>query len=190
MKYLCLTKEKYQINNFIYVPLRKEDMVSIKNWRNDQIDILRQGILLTDQDQISYYQNIILSSFEQKKPSLILFSILKNNQCIGYGGLTNVDWISKKAEISFLIDTSYSNDKIIYEECFNNFLEFIKIIVFNEIDFNRIFAETYDIRPHHIEILEKNGFKKEGILKENVVISNKFVDSKIHGFLKKDYVSA
>ncbi len=66
MKYLCLTKEKYQINNFIYVPLRKEDMVSIKNWRNDQIDILRQGILLTDQDQISYYQNIILSLLNKK----------------------------------------------------------------------------------------------------------------------------
>jgi len=189
MKYLCLTKEKYEINDHNYVPLRKEDMVSIKNWRNEQIDILRQNIPLTDQDQISYYQKIILPSFQEKNPRVILFSIINSGECIGYGGLTNLDWISRKAEISFLIKTSYSENIEMYEKYFTRFLEFIKIIAFDEIDFNRIFTETYDIRFHVIEILEKSGFKKEGMLRENVIKSNKFLDSKIHGFLKKDYVS-
>lgn len=189
MKYLCLAKEQYDIEDHSYVPLREEDIISIKKWRNEQMDILRQNYPLTDQDQILYYQKVILPSFQQKNPKNILFSILNSRKCIGYCGLTNLDWISRKAEISFLIETIHSDDFEVYGKNFFRFLEFIKSIAFDEINFNRIFSETYNNRPHNIEILENCGFKQEGILRENVIIKNKFVDSKIHGFLRREYVS-
>jgi hypothetical protein len=34
----------------------------------------------------------------------LLFSFLKNGECIGYGGLVHINWIDQNAEISFMID--------------------------------------------------------------------------------------
>ena len=67
------------------------------------------------------------------------------------------------------------------------FIRLIKKVLFEDLNFNRIFTETYDIRPHHISILEKNGFQLEGRMREHIQINNKFVDSLIHGFLKEYY---
>ena len=80
----------------------------IKDWRNDQIDVLRQKAVLTDEDQIGYYHNIVLPSMNERQPEIILFSFLLNAGCIGYGGLTNIDWSHKRAEI--LISLGYRPD--------------------------------------------------------------------------------
>lgn len=170
------------------IPLREEDILDIKDWRNSQLDILRQKHLLTNREQESYYKNIIKPAFSDPAPEQILFSFLLKNQCIGYGGLTNIDWDSKQAELSFLLDSKRIADQAVYEKEFTIFLNLIKQLVFCGLQFNRIFTETYDIRPFHIVILEKNGFVPEGRMRQHVLIDGRFVDSLIHGFLKEYYV--
>src|SRR5687767_12928827 len=91
LKNNCLTYTDYAI-----LPYRDEDKLNIKEWRNQQMDILRQKKILTNDDQIEYYNNYILPSFNQEYPKIILFSFLESNTCIGYGGLTNIDWESKR----------------------------------------------------------------------------------------------
>ena len=49
--------------------------------------------------------------FETDQPYQILFSFLKNNEFIGYGGLVHINWEEKKAEISFLLNTKI-NEKL------------------------------------------------------------------------------
>jgi hypothetical protein len=57
--YKCLsTNQEYAIGDYKIVPLRYEDIFSIKEWRNTQIDILRQKELLSDENQIQYYKDI------------------------------------------------------------------------------------------------------------------------------------
>ena len=117
----------------------------------------------------------------------MLFSFLENEQCIGYGGLTNIDWASKRVELSFLVNHQRAANNDLYLKDFSSFIDLMKKIAFDELNFNRIFTETYDLRPLHIRILEENGFKLEGRMKEHILVNGVLTDSLIHGFIKKYY---
>lgn len=185
MNYKALNTNKFNLENYSIVPLRQEDIYLIKDWRNAQMDVLRQTKVLTDNDQLNYYQNAIVPTLSQSHPRQLLFSFLYNETCIGYGGLTNIDWESKRAEMSFLVNPERVKDKETYTKDFSIYISLLKIVTFNELGFIRLFTETYDIRPLHISILEQNGFEFEGRMRQHVIINGIFVDSLIHGLLKK-----
>jgi len=185
MGYIILKNNLSKYNDYSIVPLRREDILLIKKWRNEQMNVLRQNRILTNNDQREYYEKVIKPSFVQQQPQVILFSYLLKKNCIGYGGLTNIDWYSKRAELSFLLDTERVDNKELYDLEFSKFIIFMKQIAFDDLSLNRIFTETYDIRDWHISILEKNGFKFEGRMKEHMCIEGRFIDSLLHGFLRK-----
>jgi RimJ/RimL family protein N-acetyltransferase len=187
MNYKILKKLFYRENKYVLVSFRRDDLYLVKNWRNEQIAILRQDHLLTDDEQASYYQNVIEPSFFQSFPKLMLFSFLYDEICIGYGGLTNIDWNSRRAEISFLVDTNRQKDLTQYENDFSTFLLLIKKISFCDLNLNRLITETFNIRERHVNILEKSGFRIEGVMREHIFINGEKVDSLLHGFLKADY---
>ena len=130
----------------------------------------------------------IFKNFKKKYPNSILFSYTLNSKCIGYGGLTNIDWNSKKAELSFLVDDKRYLDSKIYAKDFFSFLNIIIQLSFLELKFNRLFTETYNIRKTHLQILKKVGFKYEGRLKQHTIINDKYIDSIIHGYLQSEYI--
>ncbi len=184
-----LNKQSFKIDSYEVIALRKEDIFDIMDWRNAQISVLRQAKQLTQSDQLNYFENVVEKTFEISNPSVLLFSFLHLNKCIGYGGLTNINWIDKRVELSFLLNPSRVADDKQYVSDFTHFIQLMKIITFDELKFNRIFTETYDLRPLHILILEKCNFNLEGRMKEHVFIEDNFVDSLIHGCLKKEYES-
>lgn len=186
MKYKCLSKEKYSFNSYSLITIRNQDIFRIKDWRNEQIIILRQNLLLTDEDQISYFNRYVFPLLQQIHPRQILFSYLKDEKLIGYGGLTNIDWLSKRAEVSFLLDNKRTKNYQLYKEEFKIFLILIKLIAFEDLRFNRLFTETYDIRSYHISTLEESNFSYEGRLRKHVLIDGKLVDSVLHGCLREN----
>ncbi len=187
-KYLCLKNKKYEFENYSLIEIREKDMESIRKWRNNQIDILRQKEKISKKEQTQYYKSIIKKNFKKKYPDSILFSYMLNGKCIGYGGLTNIDWNSKRAELSFIVnDRRYLNSKI-YVKDFFSFLNIITRLAFLELKFNRLFTETYGIRSKHLQILKKSGFQFEGKLKQHTMIKGKYVDSIIHGYLQNQYI--
>ena len=103
--YKALNKQEYSNKEFSIVPIRYEDRMDIMKWRNEQIYHLRQNKPLTLEDQESYFNNTVDKLFDQEQPSQILFSYLKNDKCMGYGGLVHINWIDKNAEISFIMAT-------------------------------------------------------------------------------------
>ena len=169
--------------NITLIPLRKVDLSLIKDWRNSQIHILRQSSPLTDQDQLNYYNNTILPAQSNPTPPIILFSILKDETLIGYGGLVHISWPDRRAEVSFLLDPSLAQNPETYDTLFSSFLTSIKPYAFHDLKLNRLYTETFDLRPHHISILEKNGFHREGCLKHHVIINDIPTDSLIHACL-------
>ena len=182
-KYPILKNNKIAFDNYSITPLRKSDIQKIRIWRNDQMNILRQTTILSPQNQLNYYNKFIKKSFQDNTPNIILFSFLLDKICIGYGGLVHIDWNSKSTEISFRNITSRSKSKILYQNDFSIFLKLIFNVVFNDLKFNKITTETYDIRPWTITILEKSGFKTDKILKKHVIIDHKPYDSILHSKL-------
>ncbi len=179
-----------KIDGYAIVPMREQDILKIKDWRNAQMDILRQKQELTDEDQIRYYREVVRATFSQTEPSQMLFSFMLDQRCIGYGGITNIDWESKHTELSFLTDNNRLQDPSVYEREFPIFLSLIKSLVFNQLNMNRIYTETYDIRPLHISVLEKNGFVMEGRMRQHVRIAGAYYDALIHSYLREQYTGS
>jgi hypothetical protein len=181
MNYSCLKRQHFIEPPYELQPLRYQDIFQIKKWRNEQIDILRQDVLLTDEMQETYYREVLLPSFGLCEPKQILFSFLKDSRLIGYGGIVHIDWTTKQGEISFLVDSIRAQNKQCYQNDFSHFLALIKIVAFEQLHFFRLFTETYDIRPLHIAVLEESGFQLETRLKDRVIINGKSTDALIHG---------
>jgi len=184
MNYIALKNNTGKIGGYSVVPLREEDIFDIKNWRNAQMDILRTKKVLTDEDQIKYFNEAVKPQFTSPNPSQILFSYLLGVKCVGYGGLTNIDWGSGRAELSFLLNPEEIKHEEKYNKHFSTFIKLIKQAVFDDLGLKEIFTETYDIRPFHVSVLEKNGFVPTGKIKDSVNIGGKLVDSLLHKCVK------
>jgi len=179
-QYRILKNNRYDIEKYRIEAIRKEDIQKIRTWRNQQINVLRQKELITENEQNEYYNDIIKKSFNEDNPKLMLFSFILEDRCIGYGGITNIDWKNKNCELSFLLDTNRIHDNNTYERDFTVFLNIISKITFNELGFNKIVTETYDIRLYHVQVLEKNRFYLVKRIKNEKSINGLMIDVLIH----------
>jgi len=170
-------------------PIQFEDMEMIRIARNEQIDVLRQTHEISKEEQSSYFHDVITPNLTNPNPEMVLFSLYKKNLWIGYGGLVHIDWKNKHAEVSFLVDSKRAVDKKIYEEDFTNFLNLLSNTAFKKLNLHHLFTETYNFRDEHISILEKFGFKQEGVLRDHLLIKNNFHDSIIHGLLAGEFLN-
>lgn len=185
--YNCLTSQHFENGRgYSLVPLREQDLESIRIWRNDQIEILRQKLPITPEQQIKYFNEIIAPSFKLENPTQILFSFLENSQCIGYGGLTHIDWEARHAEVSFLLNPIFTKNPLHYQKIFSYFLQLLFRVSFDNLGLHRLFTETYAYRTDHIAVLEASGFKYEGRMRDHLFKRGKWEDSIIHGILAKE----
>ena len=102
---------------------------------------------------------------------------------IGYGGLVHISWEDKRAEVSFLLNPERMENFELYKKDFTHYLSLIKNLSLKQLKLNKLFSETYAFRERHISILEEAGFKKEGIMKEHIILNGRPIDSIIHGII-------
>ena len=189
--YRHLPQAEYRWQNYQLVPIRYEDREPIRAWRNAQLEVLRQAEPLTTEQQDAYFQRVVLPLFEQEQPGQLLFSLLHNNELIAYGGLVHLSWPDGRAEVSFLVDPTRAAEPATYRQDFRAHLRLLGEVAFEGLKFNRLFTETYDIRPAHVAILEEAGFRLEGRLRQHVQLKpGTFADSLMHGQLAADYATA
>ena len=167
---------------FSIVPIRFEDRIEIMKWRNDQIYHLRQSEILTEDKQQFYFANIVSKLFNTDEPSQILFSMLENEICIGYGGLVHINWVDKNAEISFIMNSSLEKEG--FEKYWSIYLDLIEKVGFVHLNFNKLFTYAFDLRPYLYKVLKKNGYLKEAELEEHCCIEDEFKSVIIHSKLK------
>lgn len=179
-----LDGRRWTVRPHTLVPLRAEDAAALRVWRNAQTDVLRQQRPLGEDDQRRWYHDVLLPAHAVENPTLLLVSMLLNGRFVAYGGLTNVDWDSRRAEVSFLADPDRAADPETYAADFTTFLRWLAGLAFNELGLHRLFAETYAFRTAHIALLESCGFRREGLLRDHVVKRGRHVDSVLHGLLE------
>jgi len=150
--YKVLNKQVFLLGKYSIVPIRIEDRYDIMQWRNEQIYHLRQDKPLTKENQDKYFDKVINKLFEEEKPNQILFSYLKNDECIGYGGLVHINWIDKNAEISFIMETELEEQS--FEKNWGLFLDLIEQVAFSELNFHKIFTYAFDIRTELYKPIE------------------------------------
>ena len=183
--YKALKTNNFYLSKYKIVPIRLSDRYTIMNWRNDQIEHLRQREYLTKEKQDQYFEKVIKKEFKEKYPNQILFSFLKNDKFIGYGGLVHIDYFNKNAEISFLTNSSLDHSK--FERYWSKFINLIKIVAFKELSLLKIYAFAFDIRPKLYDIFNKIGFLYESRIRNNYQHKNKIYDTKIYSIWNNNF---
>jgi RimJ/RimL family protein N-acetyltransferase len=183
-KYSCLSQNEFQNGLFKIIPIRYEDRLDIMKWRNEQMYHLRQEKPLTEKSQENYFNGTLARLFDQEKPNQILFSYLKNDKCIGYGGLVHINWIDKNTEISFIMNTDL--EKMNFSSYWKIFLKLIEKVAFNELNFYKLYTYAFDLRPHLYEVLDDVGWTKEAVLKNHFYFNEEFKNIIIHSKFNKN----
>ena len=179
--YRVLNKQVYQSGEYSIVPIRMEDRYNIMQWRNEQIYHLRQAEPLTAAKQDAYFKNVVSKLFHEEKPHQLLFSFLKGEECIGYGGLVHINWIVKNAEISFIMNTEI--EEVYFELYWKTFLEMIEITAFRDLSLHKIFTYAFDLRSRLYSALTEMGFRDVIRLKDHCFFDGAFKDVLIHSKL-------
>ena len=176
--YKALNTQTYSLDSYSIIPIRYEDRMDIMKWRNEQIYHLRQKNPLTKEDQERYFEEVIFNLFDQDNPNQILFSFLKNGICIGYGGLVNIKWIDKNAEISFIMKTEF--EILFFKKYWKYFLHLIELVAFKDLNFHKIYTYAFDLRPKLYDALLDCDYFEDARLKDQCMFDNKFIDVLIH----------
>lgn len=159
------------------------DIDAIRQWRNAQMDVLRQTAPISPEEQERYFSEHVWSQIASSEPSQILLALESAGVLIGYGGLVHISWPNRRAEVSFLLtpDLETKSDELI--ALFSRFLALMKKLAFEDLGLRRLCTETFAHRTRHIATLEASGFRHEGCLREHVLIEGKPMDSIVHGLL-------
>ena len=180
--YHCLSRTNYHAGEYQLVSVRPQDIQLIRCWRNAQIDVLRQDREITSQEQERYFEKQIWPTLNHEQPTQILFSFLREQQPVGYGGLVHINWSARKSEVSVLFDLAKRSEDL-YREQLSAYLTLLKDVAFSDLGMHRLWTESYDIRPLHISILADQGFEFEGRLRDHEWINGRYVDTLFHACL-------
>ena len=157
--------------------ITENDLSYIVQLRNKYIKFLRQKKILTMKDQCKWFKNYN----KDDKNYYFLTEIPINNIIIrGVIGLTDINWIDKHCELSFISD-NYIDDDLYH--CVFDFINH----AFNDLDFNKIYNEVYEFDTKKIDLWNRLGFKQSAILKEHIFFDGKFLDCYIYHITKKEW---
>lgn len=180
-RYAIIRREFIKKNELILRSIAPNDIEPIRQWRNTQMDVLRQSTPISPADQQRYFETHVWPEMDSLTPKQLLFAIEVKEKLIGYGGLVHICWQDRRAEVSFLLDTKLEAMSNQRNEVFKCFLALMAELTFIDIDLYRLWTETYETRVAHIHALEASGFELEGCLKKHVIVQGIRVDSLIHG---------
>ena len=151
-------------------------------WFNDEATTLsmqKHRFPNTKEDQLEFFRKEIAGN--DKKLQLGICTI-DGGPIFGVVSLNNIDYISRKAEISMIIgESKYRKIKYMTET-----LELILSQAFNSLNLRRIYGGT--IMNELAELLCRAlGFKREGLLRQDVFINGKYHDVYLIGILKEEF---
>ena len=185
-RYACMRAQSFAIDDFHIEPVAADHIEAIRNWRNSQMDVLRQSAPLSREQQIKYYSTQIWPDQLVKEPKNILMAYYKGSRHIGYGGLVHIRWDYQRTEMSYLIDPALDRDEDGERHLFLTWIAFMKRLAFDELGLKRIHTETYATRNQHIQWLEEAGFVEEGRMRDHVTVNGAPTDALLHGLLARD----
>lgn len=180
--YKSLNTNEVVSGDYKIIPIRFQDRALIMKWRNEQIYHLRQAEPLTTEMQDKYFDTEVRLLFTEKNPVQYLFSYMKNNECIGYGGLVHINRIDGHAEISFIMDTELEAEY--FERLWVQYLALIEKIGFNEMRLHKLYVYAFDLRSHLYVALEKAGYFLDARLNDHCFVQGEYKDVVIHSKLR------
>lgn len=162
---------------------RKEDMILAQKFLNDAKvkRLMNPNIpfLYTYEDEEKWFQS------QSAMNDLYNFAIetLEEKKYIGGCGINKLDWKNSVATIGIFIGNEDYWSKGYGSDALNILIKFI----FEQMNIHKIKLGVYSYNKRAIKCYEKCGFKKEGVLREELFRDGKYHDVIIMGILKDEY---
>jgi RimJ/RimL family protein N-acetyltransferase len=185
--YLIMPRPILQEGEMTLRAIGPEDIEFIRQWRNSQLDVLRQIAQISSAEQERYFSEHIWPEKLILQPKQILLAIEHKNELIGYGGLVKIAWQDRRAEVSFLLSPTIEDSPVNRAIIFSSFLRLVQELAFKDLGLVRLWTETYANRTEHLHTLESAGFQFEGCLRSHVIINCEPIDSLLHGVLADEW---
>ena len=132
------------------------------------------------ESQNSYYEKLI------NDKTRFIFAICKkeNDEHIGNVGLGNIDYIHRHAMFSIFIFEHNSRSLGFGTEATRLCLDF----AFKRLNLNKVYLRTSERFVSAINMYEKIGFVKEGVMRQHYYTNGKYEDKIIYSILKNEYL--
>lgn len=161
--------------------VEESDLKWFKEYRNNYEDSKNYRTVkpLTDFNQKEYWVNVVNS------PNHIVFTIVeqKSNALIGEIRCSNINFYRQTGEIGLFLRPQ-SRKKGYASEALQLFLEFI----FGRANINRIEAQVTTNNVVSYNFFLRNGFVKEGVLRQATYYNFEYQDVVVMSMLKKDWM--
>ena len=161
--------------------LSQEDLKDRVSWINDEENI--QTLLFDWPTSIEktqkWFSNVI---FDNSKLNLSIVDI-ETDELIGMTGLLNIDRINHHAQLYITIGNKKYRGKRLPDEVIPLVLEY----GFTELELKKIYLYTLPNNDRGRHVYERNGFKQDGILRQQVYCRGKQQDLYVHSMLKSEF---
>lgn len=168
--------------NTVYLRLlSQEDLISRVSWINDEENI--QTLLFDWPTSIEktqkWFSNVV---FDSSKLNLSIVD-KETDELIGMTGLLNIDRINHHAQLYITIGNKKYRGKRLPDEVIPLVLEY----GFTELELKKIYLYTLPNNERGRHVYERNGFKLDGILRQQVYCRGKQQDLYVHSILKSEF---
>lgn len=162
-------------------PLERKDLIMRARWLSNPA--VRETLVLMFPVSIAetelWFERILVSNTRKD----FIIELKEAEKPIGFAGYINIDWINRKAEPFIAIGEENVWGKGYGTEVVRALLDF----GFNEMGLNRMYGFMLDFNQRALKMDLKAGFKKEGLLKEDVLIHGEFHDRIMLGITKNEF---
>jgi len=151
-------------------------------WINDEKNYkyLHYDLPLVEEKTLLWFKNI------KDRTDRADFTITFENEPVGLIGLLGIDNKNKKAEYYICLgEHKYKGKGIAYTAS--------KLLIdyaFKELCLNKIYLYTEINNYPAQRLFEKIGFKKEGLLRNDIIYNGEKIDRYVYGLLLEDYVKS
>ncbi len=166
-------------------PLRWDDREPIRQWRNDQIDVLRQAGPCPPRTRTATTSTSSRRRWTRSGHRQVLVAMTEDDALVGYGGVVHLSWSDRRGEVSFLTDTARL-DEATFAADWRAYLDLLLPLARDVLRLHKLTTETYEVRTTLIPILEQHGFVLEGTLREHHLLDGRWVTSLAHGLILGD----
>ncbi len=160
--------------------LEREDLKQLRDWRNDPeiFSRVREYRYLNMENQEAWFEAL------RDADKTIMFGVQHGSiSLIGVCGLTGIDWIGRKAEVSIYIGDKEYRGKGLGLEILNALAKY----AFEECNLNRLWAEVFDSNQASRKLFVKAGYEEEGVLLSNAYKNGHYQNSHIYRMLKDEW---
>lgn len=155
----------------------EENLEKIRSWRNNPKvwRWCRQNDLIYPENQTRWYE------WQRDDLNTRMYLIESGGQVVGICGLTNIDFVSRRAEFSLYIAPEFQGKKFS-----KNSLKTLFSYGFNELGLKSIWGETFDDNKAR-HIFKALGMKEDGIRREFYFKDGRFCDAILFSMIDTEF---